>query len=347
LIPFHGRVARATGTENRDVPLTLKELAERIGAEFVGDPALVIHSANTLDDAQAGQLSFLANQKYAPQLETTRASAVVVAPAVTNSRVALLKAKDPYFAFMQAVVALHGYRKHPHQGIHPKAHVDPTATVGENTILYPGVYVGPRAKVGRDCVLYPNVVVYDDCVVGDRVTIHACTSIGHDGFGYATQDGVHHKIPQAGNAVVEDDCEIGANCSVDRATLGSTVIGRGTKFSNGVAIGHGSKVGPHCLFVAQVGIAGSVNVGHHVTMAGQVGVAGHLKIGDNVTIGAKAGIAADVPDQTTMAGAPAMPVSRTRRVWAVTAQLPELLERVRQLESKVEELGTSDQAPPE
>jgi UDP-3-O-[3-hydroxymyristoyl] glucosamine N-acyltransferase len=322
--------------------LTLSELAARIGAEVVGDGSLVIQSASTLEEAQTGQLSFLANPKYEKQLETTRASAVVVAPMVRSDRLSLLRAKDPYYAFMQAVVALHGFRKHPHQGIHPKAHVDPTAVVGEGTIIYPFAYVGPRAKIGRDCILYPNVVVYDDCVLGDRVTLHAGTSIGHDGFGYATQKGEHHKIPQVGNVVIEDDVEMGANCSVDRATLGSTVIGKGTKFSNSIAIGHGSKVGPHCLFVAQVGLAGSVTVGHHVTMAGQVGVAGHLHIGDNVTIAAQTGVSNDVPDQSTVLGSPAMPISHARRVYAIFRNLPELQDRVKKLESQVEELGTQD-----
>jgi UDP-3-O-[3-hydroxymyristoyl] glucosamine N-acyltransferase len=320
------------------VPLTLKELAQKIGAELAGDPSIELHSASTLEDAGPGQVSFLANPKYVKHLETTRASAIIVSPNVTSERTALLKAKDPYYAFMQAVVALHGHRKHSHQGIHPKAHVDPTATVGEGTVMYPGVYVGPRAKIGRDCILYPNVVVYDDCVLGDRVTLHACTSIGHDGFGYSTQEGVHHKIPQVGNVVIEDDVEIGANCSVDRATLGSTIIGKGTKFSNNIAIGHGSKVGAHCLFVAQVGIAGSVNVGHHVTMGGQVGVAGHLKIGDNVSIGAKSGVMDDIPDKSIYMGVPALPGRDAKRVWAATFQLPDLIERIRTLEAQLEEL---------
>jgi UDP-3-O-[3-hydroxymyristoyl] glucosamine N-acyltransferase len=323
------------------VPLTLSELAARIGAETLGDPALILHSAATLEDAEIGQVTFLSNAKYFKQLETTRASAAIVAPSVTTgSRVALLRAKDPYFAFREAVVALHGFRKHPHQGIHPDAHVDPTATVGQGSILYPGVFIGPRAKVGRDCVLFPNVVIYDDCVIGDRVTIHAGTSIGHDGFGYATHDGEHHKIPQVGNVVLEDDVEIGANCSIDRATLGSTVIRRGTKFSDSIAIGHGCKIGPHCLFVAQVGMAGSVTVGHHVTMAGQVGVAGHLTIGDNVTIAAQTGVSNDIPDQSTVLGSPAMPISRARRVYAIFRNLLELQDRVKKLEGHVEELGT-------
>ena len=320
--------------------LTLKELAERIGAEPVGDPALVIQSAGTLEDATAGQVTFLANSKYLKHLETTQASAVIVAPNVTSERLALLRTKDPYFAFSQAVVALHGYRRHPHEGIHPKAHVDPTATVGENSVLYPGVYVGPRARIGCDCILYPNVVVYDDCVLGDRVTLHANCSIGHDGFGFATHkepggQAMHYKIPQVGNVVIEDDVELGAGCAIDRATLGSTVIGKGTKFSNLVSIGHGARIGPHGLLVGLVGIAGSVKIGHHATLAGQVGIAGHIEIGDGVTVGAQSGVINDVPDGATLVGSPAMPASHARRVYTVFQQLPELLERIRKLEQRV------------
>ena len=322
------------------VPLTLKELAERIGAVPVGDPALVIESASTLEEAKAGQVSFLANPKYLKRLNTTGASVVIVSPTVTNDRVALLQAKDPYFAFSQAVVALHGYRKHPHAGIHPKAHVDPTATIGDGCVLYPGVFVGPRAKIGRDCILYPNAVIYDDTVLGDRVIVHAGTAIGEDGFGYATYRGEHHKIPQVGNTVLEDDVEIGSNCSIERATMGSTIIGKGTKICDNVTVGHGAKIGPHGLLVAQVGIAGSATIGHHVTLAGQVGVAGHITIGNNVTAAAKSGITSDVPDQTAVMGFPAMPISHARRVFALIRNLPELANRIKQLEAQVEELGS-------
>jgi UDP-3-O-[3-hydroxymyristoyl] glucosamine N-acyltransferase len=326
-------------TGDREVPLTLKELAERIGADPVGDPALVIHSAQTLDEAQQGQVSFLANPKYLKQLETTRASAVIVSPNVAREGLALLKAKDPYFAFAKAVVALHGHRKHPHVGIHPKAHVDPTATVGEGSVLYPGVFVGPRARVGRDCVLYPNVVVYDDCVIGDSVILHANTTVGQDGFGYATHRGEHHKIPHVGNVVIEDDVELGASCAIQRAPLGSTVIGRGSKFSDSVTIGHGTKVGPHALLVAQTGIAGSTTTGHHLTMGGQSGIAGHLAIGENVTVAAKSAVISDVPGQSAVIGFPAMPLAHGRRVLAVFRNLPELQDRVKKLEGAVEELG--------
>jgi UDP-3-O-[3-hydroxymyristoyl] glucosamine N-acyltransferase len=300
---------------------------------------VVVSSANTLEEAQPGQVSFLANPKYAQQIETTRASAVIVSPAIKNGRVPLLKTKDPYFAFTNAVVKLHGYRHHPHQGVHPQAQVDPTATVGERTTLYPGVYIGPRARVGSDCILYPNAVIYDDCILGDRVTIHANTTIGQDGFGYATHKGEHHKIPQVGNVIIEDDVEIGANCAISRAALGCTIIGKGTKLDSLVTIGHGAQIGPHGLLVAQVGIAGSVKIGHHVTIAGQVGTAGHLKIGNNVTVGAKSGVMEDLPDQGTFIGTPAMPALHARRVYAIFTQLPDLLQRIKQLEQRVEELS--------
>ena len=322
--------------------MTVDELAREIGADVVGDGSQQVTGANTLEDAGAGQVSFLANAKYVKQVDATRATAVIVAPsvAIDNENVTLLKTSDPYFAFMNAVVRLHGHRKHPHGGVHEAAHVDQTATIGENTVVYPGAYVGPRARVGRDCVIYPNVTIYDDCAIGDRCIIHASTSVGTDGYGYATNKGVHHKIPQVGNVIVEDDVEIGACCSIERAALGSTVIGRGTKIDQLVVVGHGCKIGPHCLLVAQVGIAGSVTLGHHVTLAGQAGVTGHLKIGNQVTIGAQSGVMSDIGDQSTVVGSPAMPVSHARRVYMLFTQLPDLVERIKTLEQQVEELAT-------
>lgn len=336
----------APTTTTTTTAMTLTQLASEIGAEVVGDGSLTVSSVATLEEAGPGQVSFLSNAKYVRHLETTRATAVIVAGAVRSDRVALLRTRDPYYAFSRAVVLLHGYRRHPHAGVHPQAHVDPTATVGEGTVIYPGAYVGPRARVGRDCILYPNVTVYDDCVLGDRVVLHASTSIGHDGFGYASRrdpDGVvrHHKIPQAGNVVVEDDVEMGANCSVDRAALGSTVVGRGTKFSNNISIGHGVRIGEHGLLVGQVGIAGSVALGHHVTIAGQVGVAGHIRVGNGVTIGGQSGVTNDVEDGATIIGSPAMPANRARRVLTLFTQLPELLDRIKRLEQAVER-GTED-----
>ncbi len=321
--------------------MTVDELAREIGADVVGDGAQEITSANTLEEAAAGQISFLANAKYARQIEATRATAVIVAPSIVPTKhITLLKSADPYYSFMKAVVLLHGHRKHPRAGVHAGAHVDETATVGANTVVYPGAYIGPRAKIGRDCVIYPNVTIYEDSVIGDRCIIHAGTSVGTDGYGYATHKGVHHKIPQVGNVVIESDVEIGACCSIERAALGSTTIGTGTKIDQLVVIGHGCKIGPHCLLVAQVGIAGSVTLGHHVTLAGQAGVTGHLKIGNQVTIGAQSGVMADVDDQSTLVGSPAMPVSHARRVYMHFTQFPTIVERIKTLEQQVEELAT-------
>jgi UDP-3-O-[3-hydroxymyristoyl] glucosamine N-acyltransferase len=299
-----------------------------------------VNGVNTLEDAQAGQVSFLTNARYAKQLDTTKASAVIVAPKTraAGPGVAMLRAQDPYFAFQKAMVKLHGHRQHPFKGVHPQAFVDPTATVGEGTTIYPGAFVGPGAKIGRECILYPNSCVYDGCVLGDRVILQANVIIGADGYGYATNGGVHHKIPQAGNVIIEDDVEIGANSCVDRAALGSTVVGKGTKIDDLVMIGHSVKIGPGCLIVAQAGIAGSCNIGKYVVMAGQVGVAGHLNIGDKVTIGAKSGVMSDIPEGRTVMGMPAMPASHSRRVYSIFTQLPELLERVKTLEQQVENL---------
>lgn len=306
----------------------------------------MVSSCATLDEAQAGQVTFIASPKYASRIETTKAGAIIVSPQTrrpSGASISLIRAKDPYFAFRNAVVALHGFREHGFAGVHPQAFVHPTATIGEGTVVYPFAYVGPGAKVGRDCILYPSVTVYDRCVLGDRVILHSGTSIGHDGFGHAThalpgQAPAHHKIPQSGIAIVEDDVEMGANCSVDRATVGATVIGRGTKFSNNVVIGHGTKVGPHNLFVAQVGLAGSVTTGAYVVMGGQVGVAGHLKIADQVQIGAQSGVMEDLEEKGTYIGSPTMPGLQAKRVMSHLMALDEMAKRVKELEKKVAEL---------
>src|SRR4029078_8395987 len=197
-----------------------------------------------------------------------------------------------------------------------------------------------RTKIGRDCIIYANASIYDDSVLGDRVILHSGTVIGVDGYGFATHKGEHHKIPQVGNVIVEDDVEIGACCSIERAALGSTVIGKGTKSDQLVFVGHGVKVGPHALLVAQTGIAGSVTLGHHVTLAGQTGVSGHLKIGNNVTIGAQSGVISDIDAQSTLVGSPAMPGAPARRVYMHFTQLPEIVERIKSLEQQVEELSS-------
>jgi UDP-3-O-[3-hydroxymyristoyl] glucosamine N-acyltransferase len=328
--------------------MRLDELARQIEAELVGDGSADVTSVATLADAHAGQVSFLANPKYAAEVETTKASAVIVAnrgKVPGDGRVALLKSKDPYYSFTRALVLLHGHRTHPHAGVHPGAHVEPTATIGEGTTVYPGAYIGARATIGRECVIYPNVSIYDDCRLGDRVIVHAGTVIGCDGFGYATHEGVHHKIPQIGNVVIEDDVEIGGNCTIARGALESTRIGAGTKIDGLVMIGHGVQVGRGCILVAQVGISGSTTLGNYVVAAGQAGIAGHLSIGDQARVGAQAGVMMDVEPEADMHGSPAMPAQQARRVYALFTKLPELAERIKALEEQVKELADSGDTP--
>lgn len=338
--------------------MTLTELAGRINARVRGDGSCVVTRCAGIEEAGPDAVSFVANRKYARALADSQAGAVIVSAADAQQAPdrTLLIADDPYFAFRQAVVALHGFRPNPAPGISPLAFIDPSAQVdpgasvapfayvaararvGAGTVLYPHVYIGPDAVVGRDCLLFPHVCVYDFCVLGDRVTLHAGCSIGQDGFGYATHRGAHHKIPQVGIAVLEDDVEMGANCSVDRATVGCTRIGKGTKFSDLVAIGHGVTLGPHNLLVAQVGIAGSTQTGAYVVMGGQVGMAGHLKIGDQVQIAAQAGVMTDLAPKAQYGGTPAQPLTDAKRTVLAMARLPDLMGEFRRLQKRVEQL---------
>jgi UDP-3-O-[3-hydroxymyristoyl] glucosamine N-acyltransferase len=315
--------------------MRLSELASQIEAELVGDGEAEVNSLASLELAGPGQLSFLSNTKYVKQFNETKAQAVIVGKNVKSDRVTLLRCADPYYAFSRAVVLLHGYRRHPHAGVHPRANVDPAAQIGEGTVVYPGVFVGPGAKVGKDCILYPNVAIYDGCVLGDRVIVHAGTVIGADGFGYATHKGVHHKIPQIANVTIEDDVEIGANCTIARGALEDTRIGAGTKMDGLVMVGHGATLGRGCIVVAQVAIAGSVRIGNYVVIGGQAAIAGHLEIGDQAQIAGRTAVMQDVEAGATMVGMPAMPQQQARRVYLQFTRLPELAERVKGLEKRV------------
>lgn len=352
---------------------TLSELREFLEGQGLpcqveGDGDAEIRTASTLEEAEIGEISFLANRRYTKYLASTRASAVVVGKDVeVPDGLTVLRCNDPYATIALLIVKLHGYRRHPAVGIDSRADIHSTAkigsdadihhgvtvaedvVIGDRARIYPGCYVGSGCRIGDDLLLMPNVVVYDGCVLGDRVAIHAGTVIGNDGLGYAPVGETWHKIPQAGGVEIGDDVEIGSNCSIDRATLGSTVIGSGTKMSNLIAIGHGTKVGENCMLVAQAGLAGSVTVGNHVTLAGQVGVVGHITIGDNATIGAKAGVTGDVESGTTVLGQPAIPIRQKRREVAILGKLPSLWtklkslpRRVKTLESQVEKLQGAD-----
>jgi len=334
---------------------SLKALAEHVSGEVRGDGQIVIKAVSTLEEAGAGEITFLTNKKYEPLLKSTKASAVIVAKPVETDA-ALLIAEDPYYAFMQIVVLLHGHRKHKKVGVSKGSSVAKTAKlgtncnvydfavisdgvqVGKNCCIYPGAFVGPDVKIGDDCIVYANAVIYDGCEIGNRVIIHANAVIGEDGYGFATHNGEHYKIPQIGRVVLEDDVEIGACSTIERATLGDTIICKGTKVGDMVAIGHGTKVGAHCLLVPQVGISGSATLGHHCVLAGQVGIVGHIKIGNMVTIGAQSGVGHDIPDGATILGTPAIEAGKTKRVYASMQHLPAMRKSIRKLEKRLADL---------
>lgn len=338
---------------------TLAELAEYVGGRVCGDQSVAIKSASTLGRAGTGEISFLANAKYEKLLSTTKATAVIVGSEKPGIDVPLLIAEDPYYAFMQIMVLLHGHRKHKKIGIGPHASIADSAKigadcdihnfasiaddarVGDGCIIYPGAYIGEGVNIGSDCIIYPNVTIYDACQIGNRVIINANTSIGEDGFSYATHKGVHHKIPQTGIVVIEDDVEIGVNCAIERGTLGDTVIGQGSKLGDLVTIGHGSKVGSHCLLVAQVGIAGSTNLGHHCVVGGQVGIVGHINIGNYVTIAAQAGVINNIPDGKIILGAPAIEASQGKRAYSMIQYLPDMRQSIRALQNEVRKIAAA------
>jgi UDP-3-O-[3-hydroxymyristoyl] glucosamine N-acyltransferase len=338
---------------------SLKKLAEHVGGKVRGDGQMIIKAVSTLEMAGAGEITFLSNKKYEPLLKTTKASAVIVAKPVETDA-ALLIAEDPYYTFMQIVVLLYGHRKHKKVGISKGASVAKTAKlgancnvydfavisdnvrIGKNCCFYSGAFIGPGVKMGDNCIVYPNAVIYDGCEIGRRVIIHANAVIGEDGYGFATHKGEHHKIPQIGRVVLEDDVEIGACCTIERATLGDTIIDKGTKVGDLVAIGHGARIGAHCLLVPQVGISGSATLGHHCVLAGQVGVVGHIKIGNMVTIGAQSGVGHDIPDGATILGTPAIEANKTKRVYASIQHLPEMRKSIRELEKRLAELEKAD-----
>jgi UDP-3-O-[3-hydroxymyristoyl] glucosamine N-acyltransferase len=336
---------------------TLGELAEYVGGRVDGDPNVIIRSASTLGRAGDGDISFLANRKYEKQLKTTKASAVIVGKEPPAASAHLLIAEDPYYAFMQIMVLLHGHRKHKKSGISHKASIADSAKIGtdchigdfvtisdgatikDGCIIYPGTFIGPDTQVGNDSIIYSNVTIYDGCKIGNRVIINSNTTIGEDGFSYATHKGIHHKIPQKGIVIIEDDVEVGVCCGIERGTLSDTIIGQGSKLGDLITIGHGAKIGQHCLLVAQVGVAGSTTIGNYCVIGGQVGIVGHINIGNNVTIGAQAGVINDVPDNKVVIGAPAVEADKARRAYSMIQYLPDMRQNIRQLQKRIEQIS--------
>jgi UDP-3-O-[3-hydroxymyristoyl] glucosamine N-acyltransferase len=344
------------------VQATLKSLADLVGGEVLGDPSVLVSGVGGIREALPGQITFLAHRRFERMLATTRASAVVVGPDTDPGPLPAVRVADPDYAFGVIAERFLGAAPRPAPGVRPGAHVadsarlgagvavlpgavvEDGASIGDRTILHPGAYVGPGARVGADCVLHPHVVVRERVVLGDRVIVHAGAVIGADGFGYAGTGRARRKIPQGGIVVVEDDVEIGANTTIDRARFDRTRVGRGTKIDNLVQIGHNVHLGEDCVVVAQAGIAGSARLGDRVTLAAQSGVAGHVEIGEDAVIAARGGVTKSLPGRAAYSGFPARPHSRARRETVLAARLPELRAALRSLRARVRALESRIQA---
>jgi len=344
-------------------PKSLRELAAHVGGEVVGEASLSITGVNGLAEAGSSEISFYGNTRYRKQLEKTQAAAVLVGmdfPA--REGLTVVKVSNPHLAFAKISTLFHPARPfakgvsaqafvHPSARVHPDATVMAGATVNANaevgarSVLHPGVYLGEDVRLGEDCLLYPNATVREGCLVGARVTLHAGCVVGADGFGFAfdPERPEHYKIPQAGIVRIEDDVEIGACSCIDRATLGETVIGQGTKIDNLVQVAHNVKVGPLSLICAQAGISGSAEIGTGVILAGQVGVVGHIRVGNLARVGAQSGVAHNVPDGATLSGSPAMDHRAWLKASMAYGHLSELVREVRALRKKVEALEKEKQ----
>ena len=330
--------------------MKLIEIAEFLNGEVVGDSDMEITGLAKIESAQSGELTFLANQKYSKYLEETNASAIIVSKTQESVKLPHIKVDDPYFAFLKALELLHPPEIPDIKGIHSTAVIADSASIGEKVSIGAFVYVGENVKIGDETIIYPNCVVLDNvsigkksilfpnvsiresCQIGSNTIIHNGTVIGSDGFGFAPKGESYDKIPQLGKVVIGDNVEIGANCTIDRATLGETIIKDGCKIDNLVQIAHNVIIEENTVIVAQAGISGSTKVGKHVTIAGQVGIVGHVKIGDNAILAAKAGISKDVPEGEIWFGYPALPLMKQKKIDVSLRHLPELLKKVSRLE---------------
>jgi len=339
--------------------ITVKELAERLNLPYAGDGSVVIERAAELDKAGPGDLVYCADAKHRSLLEKTGASAAVVLPNEPFNRIPVLRAENPRLAFARAKELLYKpYR--PELGIHPTAVVSPTAKlgkgvsvgaycvigdeteVGEGTVLFPHVTVYPGVKIGAGTIVHSNTALREGVRIGNRVTIHNGVVIGADGFGYLKgEDGSHVKIPQTGTVVIEDDVEVGANSTIDRAVLGETIVRRGVKIDDLVMVAHNVEVGENAILIAQAGIAGSSKVGRNTILSGQVGIADHLTVGDNVIVAAKSGVTGNIPAGTFVSGSPHLDIRVWRKFWAIAPQIYDIVKDYKRLKTRVEELEKS------
>ena len=341
---------------NSPISFTADQIAEHLLGEVLGDGSVQLTGIAPADNAKAGDLTFAEKQTYFAAAEQSAATAILVNDDFTSSKKVIIRVANARVAMARVLPLFFPSEKHV-VGIHPSAVIDTTAEINETarigphcvigpgvkigagSVLLAGNYIGCHSQIGDDTCLYPNVVVYAKSQIGHRVTIHAGTVIGSDGYGYVLDQGRHRKILQTGNVVIHDDVEIGANVTIDCATFGSTVIGQGTKIDNLVQIAHNVIVGRYCIIMGQAGIAGSTHLGDYCVIASQVGILGHLKLGNQAMVGGKSGVVRDIPDREAVLGYPAWPEKEVKRQWAAMHRLPELARRVRELEKQIEQLS--------
>lgn len=334
--------------------MKLAEFSRIVNGSILGDPELEITGASGVREATRGDITFISSPKFLKYLGESKASCVIVKEPIEGLSITQLIAANPYYAFARALEYL--FPPRPAEpgisdiamvsckaligrdvAILPFAYVSADVSIGDGSVLYPGVFIGENTRVGSNCILYPNVTIRENISIGDRVIVHSGTVIGSDGFGYAFEKGAHYKIPQVGGVVVGDDVEIGSNVSIDRATIGDTMIGAGSKIDNLVQIAHNVKIGEKSLIISQVGIAGSSEIGSFVTLAGQVGVADHTSIESGTVIGAHSGISGHVA-KGIYSGYPAIPHKNWLRSQALFAKLPEMSRKMKELEERLNKL---------
>jgi UDP-3-O-[3-hydroxymyristoyl] glucosamine N-acyltransferase len=332
--------------------MKLKELAALTGSTLSGDPDVEISGVSGIKEAAMGDITLLADKKSLESIPDSNASAFIVNEDIKDLKKSILISDDPRLIFAKALEILHvppykpcgvsgkaAIGKNVVMGedisIHPLAYIGSNVSLGARVTISPGAYIGDDVSIGDDSIIYPNVTVREKITIGSKVIIHSGTVIGSDGFGYLPGKSGHYKIPQIGGVIIEDNVEIGANVTIDRATTGNTIIGSGTKIDNMSHIAHNVKLGKNCIIVAQVGISGSVDVGDGAILAGQVGVRDHVKIGRNARIGAKSGIVKDVPEGQVYSGIPAIPHMSWLRASNIFSKLPEYIKRLKKLEEKL------------
>lgn len=335
----------------------LSELAANIGGTIEGDPNASVSFFAKIEEGTPGALCFLANMQYEQHIYSTKATAVIVSndfkPSMPVSA-HLIRVSDPYSTFAKLLQLAESINKENHEGLSSLAFVDPSAQImdhcyvgefsvvsqnvkiGEKTTIYAHVFIGKNVTIGENCIIYPGVKILKNCKIGNRCIIHPGTIIGSDGFGFAPDENGHFsKIPQTGIVIIEDDVEIGANCTIDRATMGATIIGEGSKLDNLIQVAHNVVIGKHNVFAAQAGVSGSVKMGDHNMIGGQVGFAGHITIGNHVKIAAQSGIASNQPDNVSLLGSPAIDAKTAKRIFVLNKNLDKIVKRIDDIEKKL------------